>query len=70
MPVMPDGGKLRALSKEQSMTVEELAAKAGASPRTVSELENGKHSPVRFDTIRRLAEALEIDPKELTRDEG
>ena len=70
MPVMSDGGKLRALRKEQGMTVEELAAKAGASPRTVSELENGKRSPVRFDTIRRHAEALEIDPKELIRDEG
>lgn len=46
------------------MTQVELAAVAGASPATVSNLELGKR-PARASTVRRLAAALHVRPWQL-----
>ena len=46
------------------LTQEELAARADVQPLTISRIETDKVEP-RFRTIRRLADALGMDPKEL-----
>ena len=38
-----------------------LAVKAGVSNKTILEIENGRNVPT-FRTIRRLSEALDVDP--------
>ena len=64
--VMPriDGEKLRALREARFLSHRELAKRAGVSPTTVLNLEAGKAEPQRR-TIRKLAQALEVDPAEL-----
>lgn len=42
-----------------------LAEEAGVSPTTVSGIESGRVSRPHFGTIKRLAEALNVDPREL-----
>jgi tetratricopeptide (TPR) repeat protein/transcriptional regulator with XRE-family HTH domain len=51
-------GLLRQLRAEAGLTQEELAAAAGLSPRSVSDLERGIHRTARQDTARMLADAL------------
>jgi transcriptional regulator with XRE-family HTH domain len=46
------------------LTQEELAARAGVQPFTISRIETNKVEP-RFRTIRRLAIALGIEPQSL-----
>jgi transcriptional regulator with XRE-family HTH domain len=41
-----------------------LAVKAGVSNKTILEIENGRNVPT-FRTIRRLSEALNVDPAEV-----
>jgi transcriptional regulator with XRE-family HTH domain len=49
---------LRLLRAEAGLTQEELAAAAGVSPRTVSDLERGLHQTAHKDTAGLLADAL------------
>jgi tetratricopeptide (TPR) repeat protein/transcriptional regulator with XRE-family HTH domain len=49
---------LRELRAEAGLTQEELAAAAGLSPRSVSDLERGIHRTARQDTARLLTDAL------------
>ena len=51
----------RAARLESSKT---LATKAGVSNKTILEIENGKNLPM-FRTMRRLSEALGVDPAEV-----
>jgi tetratricopeptide (TPR) repeat protein/transcriptional regulator with XRE-family HTH domain len=51
-------GLLRRLRAEAGLTQEELAAAAGLSPRSVSDLERRVHRAARQDTARLLADAL------------
>jgi transcriptional regulator with XRE-family HTH domain len=51
----------RAARLESSKT---LAVKAGVSNKTILEIENGRNVPT-FRTIRRLSEALNVDPAEV-----
>ena len=46
------------------LTQEELAARADVQPLTISRIETDKVEP-RFRTIRKLAEALDMDPRDL-----
>ncbi len=46
------------------LTVRGLAAAAGVSTHTVHEVETGKRPP-RFGTIKRLSDALGVDPAEV-----
>ena len=59
-----DGEKLRSLRKERSLSQAELAARAGTTQATISELERGLRR-VQYRTTRRLASALGVEPKEL-----
>jgi transcriptional regulator with XRE-family HTH domain len=56
--------RLTELRLARGWTVEELAHQAGVSTKTVSRLQNA-HSEPRQSTVRRIAEALEVDPAEL-----
>lgn len=60
--------RLRPLRENKLLTQEELAEKAGINRVSLAAIESGQSEP-RPATIRRLAEALEVDPKELMRAE-
>jgi tetratricopeptide (TPR) repeat protein/transcriptional regulator with XRE-family HTH domain len=57
-PALSFAGLLRQLRVEAALTQEELAAAAGLSPRSVSDLERGINRTARLDTARLLADAL------------
>ena len=72
MPTMDTvkiGRRLRALREEHLMTQAELGEAADVSRDQVSRIERDEVDP-RFSTIRKLAKALGVDPRELTRREG
>jgi nitroimidazol reductase NimA-like FMN-containing flavoprotein (pyridoxamine 5'-phosphate oxidase superfamily)/DNA-binding XRE family transcriptional regulator len=55
--------RLRALRIELGLTQQALAARAGVSAPTISRLERGRGGPPRPRIARRLAAALEVDPR-------
>ena len=63
------GKNLRRVREEKLMTQQEVATAADLNLSTVMRIENDRVEP-RFSTIRRLAIALGIDARELTRKEG
>jgi transcriptional regulator with XRE-family HTH domain len=69
-PVMPrvDGGKLAALREERFLSHRELARLANVSPQTVLNLEHGRGEQAQRRTVRKLAAALEVDPRDLLED--
>ena len=64
--VMPrtDGEKLRTLREARFLSHRDLAERANVSPTTVLNLEAGRVEAQRR-TVRKLAEALGVDPAEL-----
>jgi transcriptional regulator with XRE-family HTH domain len=61
-----DGAKLLELREDRFLERRELAERSGVNVRTVQALELGEwKSGSRLSTIRKLAEALEVDPREL-----
>jgi transcriptional regulator with XRE-family HTH domain len=62
--VVKIGAQLREAREQRLLTQEELAARAGVQPFTISRIETDKVEP-RFRTIRKLAEALGVDPQTL-----
>jgi transcriptional regulator with XRE-family HTH domain len=56
---------LREWRAEQLESSKTLAAKAGVSNKTIIEIENGRNLPT-FRTMRRLSEALDVEPAEVT----
>lgn len=63
------GDRLKALRVEQALTQEELAKKAGVAPNTVARLERNETEP-HMSTARKLAAALDVEPRQLTKGEG
>jgi transcriptional regulator with XRE-family HTH domain len=59
-----DTEKLRRLRREAALSQAELADRAGTTQETISRLECGHHA-ARGLTLRKLAEALGVEPKEL-----
>jgi transcriptional regulator with XRE-family HTH domain len=62
--VVKIGEKLKDLRIRRALTQEELAATAGIGKNTVNRLERDLTEP-RPPTLRKLAQALEVDPAEL-----
>jgi transcriptional regulator with XRE-family HTH domain len=58
------GRNLKAARVRRLLTQEELAKKAGVSPSTIVNIERDQTVP-HFRTIRKLAEALDVDPTSL-----
>ena len=63
------GDRLKALRIEQALTQAELGNKAGVTPNTVARLERNETEP-HMSTARKLARALEVHPRQLTKTEG
>jgi transcriptional regulator with XRE-family HTH domain len=59
------GERLKELRDRRYLTQRELAARAGMSPATIAKLETNNAEP-RPGTLRKLAEALECHPDDLT----
>ncbi len=57
-----EAATLRRERLRRALTQKELAAKAGVSYVTVSRMENGSAGPVKPPTLRKLADALGLDP--------
>ena len=62
------GKRLRQLRDQRFWSRSELAEKAGVSPATISTLEDDNH-PAQRRTIRKIANALGVDPQELVSEE-
>jgi predicted ATPase/DNA-binding XRE family transcriptional regulator len=58
----PFGTKLRELRIAAGLTQEDLAERTGLSVRGISDLERGERSRPHFETVRLLADALELAP--------
>lgn len=63
------GDRLKALRIEHALTQHELGEKAGVAPNTVARLERNETEP-HMSTVRKLAEALGVHPRELTKGAG
>ena len=59
------GERLVNIRRSRMLTQGDLAEEAGVSPTTVSGIESGRISRPHFGTVRKLARALGVDPREL-----
>jgi transcriptional regulator with XRE-family HTH domain len=59
------GEELLRLRKEQFLSQRDLAQRAGVSPTTIMHLETGESADPRLSTVRKVAEALGVDPNSL-----
>ena len=59
------GSNLRRLREDRLLTQAELAERAGIALSSLVRIENDQVDP-RFTSIRKLAQALEVHPRELT----
>jgi transcriptional regulator with XRE-family HTH domain len=60
------GDRLRQLRKQSLMTQEQLAERSGVAVSTIIRIERNQVEP-HGSTIRKLAEALGVEPQELVR---
>lgn len=63
-----DGKVLRRLRRERALSQQDVTRMTGVAQATLSDLEGGKRG-ARASTLRRLAEALGAEPKELMKEE-
>lgn len=61
-----DGAKVRSAREEKFFSQRELAGMAGINHNTVWRIEGGGSIEVHPRTIRKIAEALSVDPASLT----
>jgi XRE family transcriptional regulator, regulator of sulfur utilization len=59
-----NGQRLRQLRVERALTLRALAERSDVSYDTINKLELGQR-PARLSTIRKLAETLGVEPREL-----
>lgn len=65
---MFDGERLRYWREARTLTLRELAERAGTDHTALSFIERGKRMP-RPSMVRKLAAALDIEPRDLLKDE-
>lgn len=63
-----DGAKLRRLRRERALSQRDLSRMTGVAFDTISRLETGKQE-AQHKTIRKLAESLGVEPRELMQSE-
>ncbi len=63
-----NGRRLRQLRVEQALTLRDLGEMSGVAYDTINKLELGRR-PAHASTIRRLANALNVEPRELMKRE-
>jgi transcriptional regulator with XRE-family HTH domain len=61
-----DGDKVRSAREQRFLSQRELAAKASVNHNTIWRIEGGGSVEVHPRTIRKIAEALSVDPASLT----
>jgi transcriptional regulator with XRE-family HTH domain len=66
--IVVDGKRLRRLRRERALSQQDLVGITGVAQATLSDLERGKRG-ARASTIRKLADALGVEPKELMEEE-
>ena len=59
-----NGQRLRQLRVQRALSLRALGERSGVGFATINNLENGNR-PARLVTIRKLADALGVEPKEL-----
>ena len=64
-----DGARLRRLRRERALSQRDLSRMTGIAFDTISRLETGKQR-AQPRTIRKLAEALGVEPRELIKEVG
>jgi transcriptional regulator with XRE-family HTH domain len=69
MEVMKIGTRVKHVRERALLTQEELAKRAGIGLNTLNRIEKD-HTEPRFRTIRKIARALDVDPKDLLPEEG
>ena len=67
LTVLYIGDKLRDIRKRALLTQQELADKSGVGVTTIIRIENNQVEP-QGRTIRKLAEALDVEPHELVKE--
>ena len=65
--VVQIGDKLRQLRERKALRQEDLAELAGVGKNTVNRIEKN-HTEPHMTTVRKLAQALRVDPAELIED--
>ena len=65
----PLGDKIRRLRREQTLSLDALAAAAGMSKSYLWELENNDDANPTMDKVARLAKVLDVTPEFLAHDE-
>jgi transcriptional regulator with XRE-family HTH domain len=68
MEVMKIGTQVRRARERELLTQEELASRAGIGTATLNRIEKDHVEP-HFRTIRKIAKALDVNPKELIPEE-
>ena len=63
-----NGQRLRELRVEKALSLRALGERSGVAFDAINKLENSKR-PARLATIRKLADALGVEPKELMKGE-
>jgi transcriptional regulator with XRE-family HTH domain len=63
-----DGKRLRKLRRERALSQQDVECGTGISQATLSDLEQGKRE-ARASTLRKLAEFLGVEPRELIKEE-
>lgn len=65
--IVVDGQRLRRLRRERALSQQDLLRLTGVAQATLSDLERGKRG-ARASTLRKLAEALGVEPRELMKE--
>ena len=69
MPLMVHiGDRLKQIRKRKLMSQRDLAEKAGISQNALVQIENNRVDP-HYQTLRKLVEALDVEPDELLGEE-
>ena len=66
--ILVDGARLRRLRRQKALSQQDVERMTGVAQATLSDLEGGKRG-ARASTLRRLAEALDVEPRELMKEE-
>lgn len=64
-----NGMRLKKLREDRALSLRALADKSGVTPGTINDLERSKRGAYP-STVRKLSEALGVEPRELRGDRG
>lgn len=68
LTMAPLGDKLREARRREALTQGDLAEKSGVGITTIVRLERGQITEPRVSTLRKLAGALDVEPRDLLED--